>query len=230
MMQEAVQSVLQVSSTLQAASRQKESGAHCQHSPSTERQATPSVMPSTASEAFLQCIERVCSPAVAGAVGRATAVGLLQDVATVVKHGRSVVVLALNDLQRLFMTSQGCLTHSGTSMAVVPVIATQAAAPVQLTHKESSQTKSTPSKQRSAAKIKIRGALQKLHFFLSWANELSGTVYADLFQAVIEDLRHHSSTLSVPEQTPDLPIFDPFVKSTMQQQSSLHQRSFIEEV
>lgn len=222
--------MLQVSSTLQAAAGQKANNAHCQHSPSSERQATPSAMPSTASETFLQCIERVCSPAVTGAVSRATAVGLLQDVANVVKHGRSVVVLALNDLQILFKKSQDCLAHSGTLMAVAPVIATQAAAPVQLTQKDSSQTKSTASKQRCAAKLKIRGALQKLHFFLSWANELSGTVYADLFQAVIEELNHHSSTFSVSEQTPDLPIFDPFVKSTMQQQSSLHQRPFIEEV
>ena len=222
--------MLQVSSTLQAAASQKAQSADRQHSPSSERQAPPSAMSSTASEAFLQCIERVCSPAVAGAVGRATAVGLLQDVATVVKHGRSVVVLGLIDMQRLFTTAQDCLAHMGRLMAVAPGIATQAAAPVQVTHKMSSQTNLTPSKQRSAAKLKIRGALRKLHFFLSWANELSGTVYADLLQAVIEELKHHSSTLSVPEKTPDLPIFDPFVKSTMQPQSSPHHRPVVEEI
>ena len=229
-MQEAVLSVLQVSSTLQAAAGQKASGAHCQHGQSLQRQAMPSAMPSTASEAFLQCIERVCSPAVAGAVGRATAVGLLQDVATVVKHGRSVVILALTDLQRLFMASQDCLAHRGTSTAVVPASTTQAATTVQHTLKTLPQTNAIPSKKPGAAKARLRGALQKLHFFLSWANELSGTVYADLFQAVIDELRHHSSTLSAPEQTPDLPIFDPFVKSTMQQQSPLHQRPVIQEM
>lgn len=226
-MQEAVLTVLQVSSTLQAAAGQKVSGTHRQHSQSLQ---TPSAMSSTASEAFLQCIEQVCSPAVAGAVGRATAVGLLQDVASVVKHGRSVVILALTDLQRLFMASQDCPAHRGTTMAIVPASITQAATAVQPTHKKLPQTKAIPSKQPSAAKVRIRGALQKLHFFLSWANELSGTVYADLFQAVIEELKHHSSTLSAPDQTPDLPIFDPFVKSTMQQQSSQHQRPVIQEM
>lgn len=229
-MQEAVLSVLQVSSTLQAAAGRKASGAPCQHSQSLQMQGMPSAMPSTASEAFLQCIERVCSPAVAGAVGRATAVGLLQDVALVVKHGRSVVVLALCDLQRLFMTGQNCLAHRGKSMAVVPASATQAAAAVQLTHKKPAQTKSTPSKKYNAAKPKIRGVLQKLHFLLSWANELSGSVFADLSQSVIEELKCHSSMLSVSEQTPDLPISDPFVRSTMLQQSSLHQRPAIEEI
>ena len=222
--------MLQVSSTLQVAAGNKASGAHGQHSQPSQRQAIPSAMPSTASEAFLQCIERVCSPAVAGAVDRATAVGLLQDVTTVVKHGRSVVVLALNDLQKLFITGQDCLAHRGMSMAVVPASATQAAAAVQLTHRKSSQTKPTPSKKHNAAKVKIRGTLQKLHFLLSWANELSGTVYADLSQAVIGELKHHSSTLSVPEQTLDLPISDPFVKSFMQQQSYSQQRPVIQEM
>ena len=228
-MQEAVMSVLQVTSTLQAAASQSTSGTRHQHSHSSERQAVSSALPSTASEAFLQCIERVCSPAVAGAVGRATAVGLLQDVATVVKHGRSVVVLALTDLQRLFISSQECLAHS-KSTAVVPASTTQRATAVQLTRRRRSQTQSTPSNKPSAAKAKIRGALQKLHFLLSWANELSGQIYADLFQAVIEELKHHHSTLSVPEQISDLPISDPFVKSTMQQQSSLPQHPVIEEI
>lgn len=230
-MQEAVLSMLQVSSTLQAASSHKASGAHCQHSQSSVGQTTPSALPSTASEAFLQCIERVCSRAAAGAIGRATAVGLLQDVATVVKHGRSVVILALHDLQRLLMTSQDCLAPSGKS-PVVPETSTQRATAVQLTHKKVTQVKPMASRKPSAAKVRTRGALQKLHFLLSWANELSGTVYADLFQVVVEELKYHSSTLNVPEQTADLSISDPFVKSTMQPRTSVHvrQHPIIEEV
>ena len=225
--------MLQVSSTLQVASSQKASGAHGRHSRLSVGQTTPlPALPSTASDAFLQCIERVCCPAAAaGAVGRATAVGLLQDVATVVKHGRSVVILALHDLQRLLMTSQDCLAPSGMS-PVVPKCITQGATAMQLTHKVSSQAKPMTSRQPSAGKVRIRGALQKLHFLLSWANELSGTVYADLFQAALEELKHHSSTLSVPEQTSDLSISDPFVKSTMQPRTSLqvHQHPIIEEL
>lgn len=221
-------SVLQVSRTLQAASSQRARGAHGQHS---RGQTMPSALPSTASEAFLQCIEHVCSPAAAGAVGRATAVGLLQDVATVVKHGRSVVILALHDLQRLLMTSQARIAPGGM-LPVVPRPITQGATAVQLTHRISSQAKPMTSRKPSAAKVRMQGALQKLHFLLSWANELSGTVYADLFQAVLEELKHHSSTLSVPEQTSDLSISDPFVKSTMQPRTSLqvHQHPVIEEI
>lgn len=230
-MQEAVSSVLQVSSTLQAASSQKASGAHGQHSRPSMGQTMPSALPSTASEAILQCTERVCSPAAAGAVGRATAVGLLQDVATVVRHGRSVVVLALHDLQRLLITSQDCLAPSGTS-PVVPETTIQGATAMQLTHNQVSQAKPAASRKPSAAKAKLRGALQKLHFLLSWANELSGTVYADLFQMVVTEVKHHSSTLSVPEQTAALSISDPFVKSTMQPRTSarVHQHPIIKEI
>ncbi|KAL3138319.1 hypothetical protein ABBQ32_006128 [Trebouxia sp. C0010 RCD-2024] len=212
--QEAVASVLQVSSTLQASATPITSGSRRQLSHSSERQAVQAAMPGTASEAFLQCIERVCSPTVTGALDRATAIGLLQDVATVVKHGRSVVVLALYDLQRLVLASQDCCAHGGMSTAVVQ---TQLPA----TDKQSQTQKSFKStKKVSAAKARIRGVLQKLRFLLSWANELPGTVYADLGQAVVDELKHHSSTLSVPKQKSELLISDAFVKSTMHQHSS----------
>lgn len=181
-------------------------------------------MPSTASEAFLQCIERVCSPAVAGALGRATAIGLLQDVATVVKHGRSVVVLALYDLQRLVVASQDSCAHSGMSTAVVPTH-------LPATYKQSqTQTSFKSSKKAGAAKARIRGVLQKLRFLLSWANELPGAVYTDLFQAVIDEVKHHNSTLSVPEEKSELLISDAFVKSTMQQPSSSPRYPVIQEL
>lgn len=231
LLQEAVASLLQVSNTLQASASQTASGSRCDRSQSSQKQALQAAMPNTAAEAFLQCIEHVCSPAVAGAVGRATAVGLLQDVATVVKHGRSVVVLALYDLQRLVIASQDRCAHSGMPTAVVPASATQLSMAEQRAHMQSqTQTPCTSRAKTSAAKARTRGVLQKLHFLLSWANELSGTSYADMVQAVTVELEHHNSTLYVLEKQSDLLISDPFVKSTMQQQVSSPQYPVIQEL
>lgn len=230
LLQEAMSSTLQISSTLQASATQAANRMCQPHSPVlNDTAAAASAMPSSASEALLRCIELACSPAIAGAVSRAIAVGLLQDVATLVKHGRSVLVLALNDFQRLF--SPNLPMQSCKLAAAMPAGSTQSSTAMQQTKQQGlCQTQPKLRKQSNAAKAQSRAVLHKLHFLLSWANELTGTNCASLFEAVVEELQHHNLTLNKPKQETKISISDAFVKSTMQVQPLYKQQPVIEEL
>ena len=229
LLQEVTSSALQVSRTLQASAAQATSQMRQSDSLALDDRTSAPVMPSTASEALLSCIELACSPAVAGSVSRAIGVGLLQDVAALVKHGRSVVVLALNDLQRLF--SQKSPMQSCKLAATMPGSATQPPTAVQHPKSQSHcQMQPKLKKQSNAAKAQSRAVSQKLYFLLSWANELTGPSYATLFEVVVDEMQHHISTLSKSNQEAKISISDPFVKSTMQVQPLSKQQSVIEEM
>ncbi len=197
---------LQVSSTLEAAADSSKTKS-CQ-SGTSDKQAAPPAVPISASEALLACAERVCSPAVAGSVGRSTATGLLHDVATMVKHGRSVVVLVLTDLQRLFAASQHVPSQKPASTAQkMPEMLQQQA-----------QIALSANNQKGTSRIKrqAKGVSRKLNFLLSWANEMPASVYIEVLQSVVEELQQHAFVL--PEhQEPDQNQLklDTFVQSTL---------------
>ena len=216
--------MLQVSSILRSSASQAASRIR-QKQKQQANTALTSAMPGTASEALLQCIQHACSPASADAMSRASAVGLLQDVATLVKIGRSVVVLALHDLQRLVSASQSSFEqHSRpTAITAADTISSPSTA-VQPMHKQSSlQHHSKLGRRSSVAKVQAAAVERKLHFLLSFANELSSTSYTDLLEVVAHELQHHNATLEQPPQDSRLDISDPFVKSTVQVQSPLKQ-------
>jgi hypothetical protein len=61
----------------------------------------PRVRPTALQEVLLKCVERLGSPGVAGSAARGYAPQLLEDVASLLRHGRPVAVCALHDMRRL---------------------------------------------------------------------------------------------------------------------------------
>ena len=209
-LQEAAMTALQVSSTLAATANVISVPFSQPRHRKPEEGAPPPAMPISASQALLECAEKVCSPGVAGCVGRSTAVGLLQDVATMVKHGRSVAVLALHDLQRLFAASQNSLIESKKLADVDQILPELQQAPSQ----RKARTVTATKKDIDKAKKQFKAVARKLHFLLSWANELPSSVYQELLQCVVEELKQHSLVLAEPQGI-DMPSLDPFVRSTL---------------
>lgn len=210
---------LQVSSTLEAASTSSAFKLKQQQCGLAGAQAAPLAPPVSASEALLQCAERVCSPAVAGFVGHSTAIGLLQDVASLVQHGKSVVILVLSDLCNLFAASQDVLANGRQPASMdrtSDVRHTQGRTPG---HNRSN-------KDSAVAKKQVKSVLRKLHFLLSWANELSSSVYNELLQSVVAEIEQHASVQPESHSSHQIKL-DPFVQSTLTNRAALSQKPLV---
>lgn len=212
--------ILQVSATLEAASASQASKS--QQNSSSRHTALPKAAPLSASEALSKCAERVCSPAVAGCGGHFTAIGLLQDVAALVQHGRSAVVLVLNDLNRLFSESQGVFPTSRTSANTDKQ--TVHVRQIQGCIQDPSGKPSSSRRDTAAAQKQLKCILRKLRFLLSWANELPQAAYAGLLQCVVEELQQHASVPPV-SQDADKVKLSPFAQSTLLHRHDLVQSS-----
>ena len=225
--QEAAMTALQVSSTLEAASTSSASKLKQQQCGLAGAQAAPLAPPVSASEALLQCAERVCSPAVAGFVGHSTAVGLLQDVASLVQHGKFVVILVLNDLCNLFAASQDVLANGRQPASMdrnSDVRHTQGCTPGH------NRSNNNSNKETAVAKTQVKSLLRKLHFLLSWANELSSSVYNELLQCVVAEIEQHASVQPESHSSHQIKL-DPFVQSTLTNRAALSQKPLgIEEI
>ncbi|KAA6430017.1 MAG: hypothetical protein FRX49_00448 [Trebouxia sp. A1-2] len=221
--QEAAMTALQVSSTLEAACSSSASQLKQQQGSLAGAQAAPRAPPVSASEALLQCAERVCSPAVAGSVGRYTAIGLLQDVASLVQNGKSVVILVLNDLRNLFAASQDVLANGRQPASVdktSDVRHTQGSTP------RHNGVLGTSNKDSAVAKKQVKGVLRKLHFLLSWANELSSNAYNELLHSVVAEMEQHASVQPESRSSDHIKL-DPFVQSTLTNQAALKQKPLV---
>ena len=112
-MQETASTVLQLSAVL--ASTPTSNAAQQAQSSQASSPAT------SAEEVVLHCLEGACHPAVLGQASRGTAVGVLQDMATMLALGRSILLLALTDLQRLLAAA-----HTASHAAAAPAGSLQA--------------------------------------------------------------------------------------------------------
>ncbi|GAQ90932.1 hypothetical protein KFL_007030050 [Klebsormidium nitens] len=74
-------------------------------------------MPASGEDALHGCLERACSPSLAGHGGRAFARGLLGDVNALLSLGRPGVVCALADVQRMLLAAQGERQLAGSTGA-----------------------------------------------------------------------------------------------------------------
>ena len=221
--QEAAMTALQVSNTLEAASSSSASKLKQQQASLAGAQAAPLAPPVSASEALLRCAERVCSPAVAGFIGHSTAIGLLQDVASLVQHGKSVVILVLNDLRNLFAASQDVLANTREPASM------DRTSDVQHTQGCTSgrnRVFGNSNKDSAAAKKQVKHVLRKLRFLLSWANELPSSVYNELLQSVVVEMEQHASVLPESHSSDQIKL-DPFVQSTLTNRAALLQKPFV---
>jgi hypothetical protein len=215
--------VLQVSSTLEAASTSSASKLKQQQGSLDVAQAAPLAPPVSASEALLQCAERVCSPAVAGSIGHSTAIGLLRDVASLVQHGKSVVILVLNDSRNLFAASQDALSNGRQPASM------DKASGVGHTQGHTSGHNcvfGNSNKDSAVAKKQVKSVLRKLHFLLSWANELSSSVYNELLQSVVAEIEQHASVQPESHSSDEIKL-DPFVQSTLTNRAALIQKPLV---
>ena len=136
-----------------------------------------------------------------GPPGRSAAIGLIKDAATIVQHGRHVVILVLQDLYNLFTLAQ----------EQNQLERQQAVTDQQLTH----QQQTHKSRQKHGVTVKgSKAILRKLHFLLAWANELLDTIYADMTQAALDEWQQHTSTLTEAKSSNQLDI-DPFIQATL---------------
>lgn len=211
---------LQVSSTLEAASSASASKLKQQQGGLAGAQAAPLATPVSASEALLQCAERVCSPAVAGSMSHSTAVGLLQDVASLVQHGKSVVILVLNDLRNLFAASQDVLSNGRQSASMDRLRHIQGHAPGH------NCVFGNSNKGSAVAKKQVKHVLRKLHFLLSWANELSSSVYNELLQSVVMEMEQHASVQPESRSSDQIKL-DPFLQSTLTNRAALMKKPLV---
>lgn len=226
--------LLQVSGVLAStASRntntQPKSNKHAaqQRSDTAAASDTTSAMAESASEALNGCMERVCSPVVAGSVGPASAVALLQDLASLMQLGRSATILALNDVQLLCKASVGALTAVGTSKTAVQGTGQ---------HELQDESGLGPVKHhqvyKHSKKLKNQHSLvlHKLVFMLAWANEQSDASYIDLHEKVLHELQEHTCDLK-PKTHESLLNLQPesFVGSMLQQDKlSVQQKPIVE--
>ena len=163
----------------------------------------------------------MCSPAVAGFIGHSTAIGLLQDVASLVQHGKSVVILVLNDLRNLFAASQDVLANGRQPASMdrtSDVQHTQGRTPGH------NRVFGNSHKDSAVAKKQVRSVLCKLHFLLSWTNELSSSVYNELLQSVVAETEQHASVQPESHSSDQIKL-DPFVQST--NRAALLQKSLV---
>ncbi|DBA99918.1 TPA: hypothetical protein ACH3X1_013802 [Trebouxia sp. C0004] len=221
--QEAAMTALQVSSTLEAASSSSLAKLKQQQGSLAGAQTAPQAPPVSASEALLQCAERVCSPAVAGFIGHSTAIGLLQDVASLVQRGRSVVILVLNDLCNLFAASEDVLANTRQLASM------DKTSDVQNTQGRTSghnRAFGKGNKDSAVNKKQVKSVLRKLHFLLSWANELSLSVYNELLQSVVAEVEQHASVQPESHSSDQIKV-DPFVQSTLPNRAVLIQKPLV---
>ena len=137
-------------------------------------------VPMSAAEALSACAERACSP-ISGSMERSTAIGFMKDTADILQHGRSVVILALNDMSKLLTVSQ------------------KQADPVKAVSRGTCQEQSSwvhSIKGPSLLKKEVRACLRKMHFLLAWANEVPTGTYESLTAAVLFEWQQHAGMLT----------------------------------
>ena len=132
-------------------------------------------------------------------MGRATAIGFMKDTAAILQHGRSVVILALNDMSNLFTASQ---KQADPSKAVGRCITCQ---------EQSQWAPSTMSP--NLLQKESKACLRKLQFLLAWANELPIGTYESLTEAVLSEWQQHAGTLT--DHTASDISIDPYVQATL---------------
>ena len=175
---------------------------HTQSKAHTDRNQaqTAASLPASAAEALSGCAENVCSASVTGPAGRTAAIGFIKDAATIVQHGRHVVILVLQDLYNLFTLSQEQMQLQRQQAVTNQPL-----------------TRQQPHKSQQKHGVITKGSkaiLRKLHFLLAWANELSDTIYADMTQAALDEWQQHASTLNEAKCSNQLDI-DPFIQATL---------------
>ncbi|KAH7622217.1 putative Zinc finger HIT domain-containing protein 2 [Nannochloris sp. 'desiccata'] len=143
-------------------------------------------LPGTAdvpSTVLLNSVMHVCSNTEAGRaqVPRSFAIGILSDVAMVLRHGRPVVVTALTDLSRLvdagLVEARSCINNESNS----PTADKNSLGRM---NKEELLLEFQQQDQELKNMItRLKQAQRKMLFFLSWANEVADTVAPALAMA-----------------------------------------------
>lgn len=122
---------------------------------STSKVMGEDAKPETVSEALTTCIEETCSPAYRHTGGFRFAIGLVDDITTILSLGHNVLVCALCDFRRLMQAGERILKAEKVG-----------------------KTESARSSQ------KLRGAARKLHFMTCWVHEQPNEAWASLRRLV----------------------------------------------
>ena len=147
---------------------------------------TPGPVATSAEEVVLHCLEAACHPAVLGRASRVTAVGVLQDVATMLALGRTILLLALTDLQRLLAAA-----HAATPAAAAP------AGPL--------QTGRQPLRGLKRGLKALKAAERKAFFFAVWVHAQQDDDIQQLASVVQGLWQHHLSTCVTQAPAPRTP-------------------------
>ena len=182
-MQETASTVLQLSAVLTPAT-----------TPSAAQQPQSSPAPgpvaTSAEEVVLHCLEAACHPAVLGRAGRGTAVGVLQDVATMLALGRSILLLAMIDLQRLLAAA-----HAASHAGAAPT------GPVQAGRQ--------PLRGLKRELKALKAAERKAFFFAVWVHAQQDGDIQQLASVVQGLWQHHQSTCVTQAPAPQTPLAQP---------------------
>ena len=178
-MQETASTVLQLSAVL-ASTPTSNAAQQAQSSQASSPVAT------SAEEVVLHCLEGACHPAVLGQASRGTAVGVLQDMATMLALGRSILLLALTDLQRLLAAA-----HTASHAAAAPAGSSQAGRQALLSLKRGLKA--------------LKAAERKAFFFAVWVHAQQDDDIQQLAGVVQGLWQHHQSTCVTQAPAPRTP-------------------------
>ena len=154
-------------------------------SPAQQAQSSQASGPiaTSAEEVVLHCLEAACHPAVLGQASRGAAVGVLQDVATMLALGRSILLLALTDLQRLLAAA-----YAASDVAAAPA--------------GSMQTGRQPLR---GLKRGLKAAERKTFFYAVWVHAQQDDNIQQLAGVVQGLWQHHQSTCITQAPAPQTP-------------------------
>lgn len=111
--------------------------------------------PETVPEALMACIEESCSPAYRHTGGFRFAIGLLDDIITILSLGHNTLVCALCDFRRLFQDGERMLKAEKVGKA-----------------------------EKAQSSLKFRGAIRKLYFMTCWVHEQPNEAWLSLARIV----------------------------------------------
>ena len=178
-MQETASTVLQLSAVLVPTP----TPSAAQHAQSSQ---APGPVGTSAEEVVLLCLEAACHPAVLGQASRGTAVGVLQDVANMLALGRSVLLLALIDLQRLLAAA-----HAASHAAAAPAGSLQAGR--------------QPLRGLKQGLKALKAAERKAFFFAVWVHAQQDDDLQQLVGIAQGLWQHHQSTCVTQAPVPRTP-------------------------
>uniref|UniRef100_A0A0A9CS24 HIT-type domain-containing protein n=1 Tax=Arundo donax TaxID=35708 RepID=A0A0A9CS24_ARUDO len=111
--------------------------------------------PETVPEALTACIEETCSPAYRHAGGFRFAIGLVDDIITILSLGHNVLVCALCDFRRLILAGEGMLKAEKVGKT-----------------------------EKAQSSIKLHSAARKLYFMTCWVHEQPNEAWPSLARIV----------------------------------------------